>query len=446
MFNPVKSVQTVSEFTASLKGLIETSHPFVSIQGEVSGLRIPYSGHMYFILKDDTAQIRAVLFKGQRRFLDEEFKDGDELICRGRISVYEPRGEYQIIVDSIQKAGSGRMHLEYAALKEKLGKEGYFDTIHKKRVPSFVQKICLITSPGGAAVHDFLEIGLNKHPGLQVEIIPTLVQGEQAASQITASIETACRRKWAEVIVLCRGGGSIEDLWCFNNETVAKTIFEADLPIVSAIGHEVDFTIADFVADLRAPTPTAAAEMIVPDIGALRQQLNRLSRQLVSEINDLLFDHQQSLTNHIKFLGDPRLVLDHQQLRLDYLTSQMQLAFSQDIPVKNEILSGLRARLQEVSPERTIEKEQQHLDALHQKLNLTLTASLHNSTEALQRHALKLNALSPLAVLGRGYSITTIPESGELISSVKSVQKNDALRIKLQDGVIDTVVSGSREK
>jgi exodeoxyribonuclease VII large subunit len=232
MFNPVKSIQTISEFTASLKGLLETSHPFVNLQGEVSNLRTPYSGHRYFILKDDNAQIRAVLFKGQSRFLDNDFKDGDHIICRGRITLYEQRGEYQIIVDSIQKAGYGNAHTKFLALKEKLREEGLFSDDKKKKLPFLPHKICLITSATGAAVHDFLGIAFKKHPKLQIEIIQAPMQGDHAAPKIAATLSKACERNWAEIIVLCRGGGSIEDLWAFNDENLARTIASASLPVV----------------------------------------------------------------------------------------------------------------------------------------------------------------------------------------------------------------------
>lgn len=436
MFNPVKSVQTVSQFTASLKGLIETSHPFVNIQGEVSNLRIPYSGHMYFILKDDKAQIRAVLFKGQRRYLPKDFKDGDKLICRGRITVYEPRGDYQIIVDAVEMDGHGRMHLEYAALKEKLDRAGLFAPENKKELPPFASKICLITSPSGAAVHDFLKIGLRKHPDLQVEIIPTAMQGNQAPLQIRESLERACRRNWADIIVLCRGGGSIEDLWAFNDELLARAIARAPLPVVSAIGHEVDFTIADFVADLRAPTPTAAAEMLVPDIPLIRATVLSRRETLHKEITGLLRDAQTQLQHQLKFLGDPRLVLDQQQLKMDHLLSQLELAFSRDIPRKKENLSRLTTRLLDVSPEKTLSLKQQVFTATRTRLLAAQEGVIQRGTEQLQRNALMLDTLSPLAVLARGYSITTNTRTKNLVSAVTEVQLEDILAIQLQGGIV----------
>ncbi len=437
MFNPVKSVQTVSEFTTSLKGLIETSHPFINLQGEVSNLRIPYSGHMYFILKDDKAQIRAVLFKGQRRFLQDDFKDGDEIICKGRITVYEPRGDYQIIVDSAQKAGVGTMHIEFGVLKEKLAGEGLFAEDRKKKLPFLSQKICLITSSTGAAVHDFLSIAFKKNPELQVEIMATPMQGDQAPQLIKEALEKVCARDWADVVVLCRGGGSIEDLWAFNNEDLARAIAHAPLPVVSAIGHEVDFTIADFAADIRAPTPTAAAEFIVPDVQDLKKSISLLKNSLQIEILNLLERYELNTQNQIKFLGNPRSILEQQQLKMDYLITQLELAFSRDIPRKKELLLQFITRLHDFSPENALATQKQHFITMKNRLIAAQREKLRKDFEQLQKKSLMLNALSPLAVLGRGYSITSNSNNKQLITSVQDVEINDKISIQLQNGIIE---------
>ncbi len=435
MFNPVKSIQTISEFTASLKGLLETSHPFVSLQGEVSNLRIPYSGHMYFILKDDNAQIRAVLFKGQRRFLHNDLSDGEQIICRGRITIYEARGEYQIIVDSIQQAGLGNSHMQFLALKEKLSKEGLFAEEKKKQLPSLPHKICLITSPAGAAVHDFLKIAFQRHPQLQVEIIPTPMQGEQAGQQIAASLQKACVRNWADIVVLCRGGGSIEDLWAFNNETLARTIAGASLPVVSAIGHEVDFTIADLTADVRCPTPSAAADLIVPDIKVVKHQLRDIQERLLGGMSAQITSHAEKLANQFKFLGDPRSILEHQQLKVDYMVTQLELAFSRTTPLKQEQLQHLMSRLEHTSPARTLERENKHLSDISRRLFSAQAKLVNNAQGKLQRQAILLDAISPLAVLGRGYGILT-DKKNKTITSVQDVKALDEISIKLQDGII----------
>ena len=437
MFNPVKSVQTVSEFTASLKGLIETSHPFINLQGEVSNLHIPYSGHMYFILKDDQAQIRAVLFKSQRRFLQNDFHAGDEIICRGRITIFEPRGEYQIIVDSIQKAGAGVLHLHYAALKEKLAQEGLFAQKLKKQLPSFPQKICLITSPTGAAVHDFLKIAQQKDPTIQIEIIATAMQGEQAPVQIKKSLAHARSRNWADIIVLCRGGGSIEDLEAFNNEDLARAIVSTPLPVVSAIGHEVDFTIADFVADLRAPTPTAAAELIVPDKNILKRKITKCQKQLQKTIENLLVNHEKTIQNQLKFLGDPHSILNQQHLKVNHLITKLDLIFSKNIARKQEILTQLTMKLHTVSPEKTMLAQKEQFKLLQHRLIASQQKKLQEARITLQHNVLMLDTLSPLAVLGRGYSLTTNTANNTLVTSIHKVKIKDILAIKTQDGVIE---------
>ncbi len=440
MFNPVKSIQTVSEFTASLKGLIETSHPFVNLQGEVSNLRSPYSGHLYFILKDDQAQIRAVLFKGQRRFLQNDFKDGDQIICRGRITIYEQRGEYQIIVDSIQKAGYGEAHMQFLVLKEKLSREGLFGEEHKKRLPVLPHKICLITSPTGAAVHDFLKIALKKHPQLQIEIIPTPMQGDQAAQQLTTSLKKACARNWADIVVLCRGGGAIEDLWAFNDETLARTIAGASLPVVSAIGHETDFTLADFTADIRCPTPTAAAELIVPNIKEIKRSILQIKDRMVDEISAQITTHEANLESQLKFLGDPRSILDHHQLKIDHLVTQLELAFSKTTSSKQEQLHHLLSRLEYASPTKALERKNRHFSNIARRLISAQRNILTDAQGKLQRNAILLNAISPLAVLGRGYGIVT-DRQHKPITSVQNVKVLDKIAIKMQDGMIQAEIT-----
>ncbi len=263
-------IQSVTEITQSIKLLLENGFAFVAVCGEVSNLKQPYSGHLYFTLKDTGAQIKAVLFKTQRRYLAAEMADGVQVICRGRISVYEPRGDYQLVVDSVEFAGAGDRLAAFEQLKEKLNSEGLFAEAHKKKLPLLPQGIALITSPRGAAVHDFLTVAGRRFPSIPIEIHPVAVQGDHAAAEIGAAVKAACHRNRAEVIVICRGGGSAEDLSPFNSEELARTVYQATIPVVSAVGHEVDYTILDFVADHRCPTPTAAAEAVLPDRSRLK--------------------------------------------------------------------------------------------------------------------------------------------------------------------------------
>ena len=279
---PAVRILSITEITQSITGLLEPEFPFATVAGEVSNLKRPYSGHLYFTIKDDNAQLKAVLFKQQQRYLSDLPRDGQQIVCRGRISVYEPRGEYQLIVDFLQARGEGSQQLLFEQLKKQLAEEGLFAAEHKKPIPFLPAKIALITSPDGAALYDFLKIALTRFPAIPIEILPVRVQGEEAANEIINGLALINNRKSSEVIVICRGGGSLEDLWPFNEERLARAIHASEIPVVSAIGHEIDFTIADFVADLRAPTPSAAAESIVPDIFKLRQFLDSLKQRLLS--------------------------------------------------------------------------------------------------------------------------------------------------------------------
>jgi exodeoxyribonuclease VII large subunit len=254
---PSPRILTVTELTKSIRGILETEFPFVTVTGEISNLRQPYSGHLYFTLKDENSQLKAVLFKTQQKYLRELPEEGQEVICRGRISVYEPRGEYQLIIDFVERLGTGELQIAFENLKLKLAQEGLFAQEAKKEIPQFPSRVALVTSPEGAALYDFLKVALQRFPSQPIEIYPVRVQGKEAAPEICEALAVLNRLKRSNVIVLCRGGGSIEDLWPFNEESVARAIFQSAIPVVSAIGHEIDFTIADFVADLRVPTPTS---------------------------------------------------------------------------------------------------------------------------------------------------------------------------------------------
>ncbi|RPH38632.1 MAG: exodeoxyribonuclease VII large subunit, partial [Desulfobulbaceae bacterium] len=275
-----QEILTVSQATQSIKYLLEDSFRFIHVRGEISNLKIPYSGHQYFILKDSSAQLRAVLFKTQERYLSRPLADGQQVLCHGRISVYEQRGEYQLIIDIVENLGSGELQIKFEKLKKKLADEGLFAGSRKKPLPPFPEKIILLTSPSGAAVHDFLTVWHNRRSSVAIQILPVRVQGKGAGEEIAAALDLANNKLTADMIVLCRGGGSIEDLWAFNEECVARAIARSAIPVVTGIGHEIDFTIADFCADLRAPTPTGAAERIIPDTLLLRRQIADREKQL----------------------------------------------------------------------------------------------------------------------------------------------------------------------
>ena len=434
-----RPVQTVSELTSSITLLLENEFPFVAICGEISNLRRPYSGHFYFTLKDSQAQIRCVLFKNQQSYLEKPLTEGAKVICKGRISVYQQRGEYQIIVDHIADEGLGSIQQNFERLKEKLLTEGLFAPELKKKLPPFVRKICLITSPTGAAVHDFLKKALQRFAELEVEILPVAVQGKSAAREIIEKIQVANRRKWADIIILTRGGGSLEDLAAFNDEQLARAIHASSLPIVSAIGHEVDFTIADFVADHRSPTPTAAAEEVVFDKKLLLAGLDVARRRMENAFTNSLQREKKQLAFSEKLLTDPRKIIDHYRLKVDHATLNLSNLFTKKNDGARQKLELCRQKLTAQNPERRIAAAKIRCDGLAGQLSQHMKDKLQESKESLTNQITLLDALSPLAVLGRGYAVAMTKDK-KIISSVLQVEIGDPVTVRVDDGIIAGVI------
>ena len=432
-------IQTVSELTQSIRGVLEVSFPFVTVAGEISNLRCPYSGHLYFTLKDETAQIKAVLFKPQQRYLDCPPEDGMKVVCRGRISLYEARGEYQLIVDVLAAKGAGALQLAFDFLKRKLADEGLFAGERKRPLPLLPEKIALITSPTGAAVHDFLAMAKKRCAAVPVEIIPVRVQGAGAMEDIIEAITLCNERGENDVIVLCRGGGSLEDLWTFNEEKVARAIAGSRIPVVSAIGHEVDFTIADLVADFRAPTPTAAAEAVVPSRAQLYAQLHNLTNRLTKTVVDRLAFFRRTIEAHRKILGDPTLLLDQFRLTTDHALAALQFAFSSAIHQRQLVLARLSQVLARHTPQQRLAYQRQGLHELRRRLIQAMLHQQERKRAAFGEKASLLHAISPLAVLGRGYSIVQ-QKNGEVIRSCAEVHLGTAISITLAQGGIDCEV------
>jgi exodeoxyribonuclease VII large subunit len=441
---PTPRVLTVTELTRSIRGLLETEFPFVTVSGEISNLRKPYSGHLYFTLKDDTAQLKMVLFKTQQRYLQEQPADGQQVICRGRISVYEPRGEYQLIVDYMERLGTGELQIAFDKLKQRLADEGLFDEARKREIPAFPTRIGLVTSPEGAAVFDFLKVALHRFPSQPIEIYPVRVQGDSAVPEICEAITALNQRRSSEVIVLCRGGGSIEDLWSFNDERVARAIYDSEIPVVSAIGHEIDYTIADFVADLRAPTPTAAAEATVPDRQLLLDRIKRLKEQLADSVIQDINAKKQFILLQRRILGDPRTVLTHSLLYLDNVQSSFIHAFKSLLFEKQQQHDTLSSRLHKQSPVQQLAYKEQWTRELTRRLYVVMQNQLDKKRARLFTAASLLDAVSPLAVLGRGYAVVRsgVHEKppGELIRSTAQVDIGKQLEIILQKGKLTTEV------
>jgi exodeoxyribonuclease VII large subunit len=438
-----RDVKTVSELTRDISQLLEGRYRFVRVAGEISGLRRPFSGHYYFVLKDASSQIKAVLFKNQQGYLSQEPGDGQRVICDGRITVYEPRGEYQIIVDSIDFHGSGHLQIAFERLKQRLKEQGLFDPAAKRPIPRSIEQIVLITSPTGAAVHDFLTVCRKRKASLQVRILPVRVQGEGAGRDISAAIDLA-HRLHPDVIVLCRGGGSIEDLWAFNEEEVAWAIHRASIPIVTGIGHETDFTIADFCSDVRGSTPTGAAELLVTDGAVLSQQVSSLCTRLqrtfawrIASIGDRLERINRFLSTFDTAFSQPTLHLDR---ALSKLTDVIFLRLERTQNRHDELINRLRHN----SPSHAIGSYQSRIEQLQDALKFCGRHCVDRKFHMLQKAAAVLDSLSPLATLARGYSIvSTIAAPGRkstLLTDEQQVAKDERIAITLHRGRIEAQV------
>lgn len=385
-------VLTISQLTSMVKEILEENFVDLWVEGEVSNLRIPSSGHIYLTLKDENSQIRVVMFRGQGRFLKFRLEDGLHVILRGNITVYEARGEYQIQANYIEPAGIGALQLAFEQLKEKLAKEGLFDPSRKRPIPMVPKKVGIITSPTGAAIRDMLHILGRRFANLHILISPVKVQGVDAPPEIVQALMDMNTIEDLDVIIVGRGGGSIEDLWAFNDERVARAIYGSRAPVISAVGHEIDFTIADFVADLRAPTPSAAAELVVHNKADLEERLNALYRRLSHITTGCL----NLLNSHLR-----------------------------------RLLGGLR------SPVDKVRQFSQRLDDLGIRLNSSVKQKLELAKKRLDREASILNSVSPLAILNRGYSITINLATGMVVKEIKTVKTGDTVGVRVTDGEME---------
>lgn len=446
---PTPRILTVTELTRSIRGLLETEFPFVTVSGEISNLRQPYSGHLYFTLKDEDSQLKAVLFKQQQKYIREKPADGQQVICRGRISVYEPRGEYQLLIDYIERLGIGELQVAFENLKLKLAREGIFDQEHKKEIPAFPARIALITSPEGAALYDFLKVALHRFPSQPIEIFPVRVQGREAAPEICAAIETINQLKRSDVIVLCRGGGSIEDLWAFNEENIARAIYSSFIPVISAIGHEIDFTIADFAADLRAPTPSAAAELVVPNKQSLSEHVQRLRLILAKTCIQMIEKKKHRVMILRGMLSDPRALISHKFIYLDNLVFSLTHHFNSFLHRNAILLESLSGRLHKQSPIQRFTYQQQWTREVTRRLYSMMQHQLKKKRNRLTTATTLLAAVSPLGVLGRGYALVRSgpheKPAGELIRTTKQVIIGKNLEVILQEGKLGCEVTEIKE-
>lgn len=434
-------VLTVSQLNAEVNHLFKQALTPLWIEGEISNLVRASSGHYYFSLKDNNAQLRCALFKGRPLHFKPE--NGHKVLALGSVGLYEPRGEYQFIVSQMEQAGAGQLQLQFEALKRKLNEEGLFAPEHKKPLPLIPKSIGVITSPTGAAIRDILNVLRRRCPQIPVVIYPVLVQGNWAAEQIVKAIAQANRKPQCEVLLLARGGGSMEDLWSFNEEVVARAIYQSTLPIVTGIGHEIDFTIADFVADRRAPTPSAAAELVSPETEAWAFTVQQWSTRLHRSVQRVLQDKTQVLQALAKRLEpqSPENQLQQKVQRLDELEQRLQLGVLRVLQHKQTQIHQLSTRLNTQSPVKQVLQLNSQVLQLQNQLERGLNQYLAQKQLQLQSLALQLQALSPLSTLGRGYAMVRNSEQ-VLVKSTQQVSKGDVVNIQLQDGSIHCEVLG----
>lgn len=446
MLQTGNDVFTVSQLNQRAKQLLEITFSSVKVEGEISNLSRPSSGHWYFTLKDKGAQVRCAMFRSRTAQIKFQPKEGDQIIVRGKVSLYENRGDYQLIVDAMKPAGEGQLQQAFIQLKQKLGAEGLFNPEHKRALPAAIKRIAVITSPTGAAIHDILTVLKRRFPAIEVDIYPVQVQGQDAAQQMIWSINqansdarNAPEEQATDVIIIGRGGGSIEDLWSFNDEQLARTIFHSDLPIVSAVGHEVDFTIADFVADIRAPTPSAAAELLSPNREEYLSRLQALSARLENSIQQQLQNKQWQLQSAQRGLQHPGDKLSQYAQTLDMLELRMQQSQKNNLDRLLKKLTQSQQRLQQQSPANKLQQIETQLGYCQQRLRNAMKQLLSNKAERLQQNALLLNAVSPLQTLGRGYAILQTPTE-VVIRDSHDVKKGDLISARIGHGSLELTV------
>jgi exodeoxyribonuclease VII large subunit len=431
---PEREIFSVSQLNRQARQLLETHLPLLWVEGELSNVSIPSSGHWYFTLKDDQAQVRCCMFRNRNMLVRFKPQQGQHVLLRARVSLYEGRGDYQIIAEHMEEAGSGALQRAFDELKHKLSQEGLFNEAHKKALPSLPKHIGVITSPTGAAIHDVLSVLERRFPGIPVTIIPVAVQGKESAPQIVKAIDLANRAGLFDVLLLTRGGGSMEDLWSFNEEIVARAIFNSELPIVSAVGHEVDFTIADFVADLRAPTPSVAAELLVPDADDWLDKFIGFEVLLEEAMLRRLQQWQKHLHNLRQRLRHPRERLEQQSQRLDNLELRLKNHIKHLLNDFKNRIRQLEIRQQPHHPQVRLQQLKERVAAHHQRLQTAQYRLIERKQQALGEAVRMLNTLNPLSTLERGYGLITDAQTKKVITSSNQVQPGTAVNARVAQG------------
>ncbi|WP_026906648.1 exodeoxyribonuclease VII large subunit [Paucisalibacillus globulus] len=439
---------TVTALTRYIKRKIDTDPHLRSIwlKGEISNFKLHSRGHMYLTIKDDQARINAVMFAGSNRYLKFKPEDGMKVLIRGEISVFEASGQYQLYIQQMEPDGVGSLYLAFEQLKEKLRKQGYFEQQYKKKIPKFPDRIGVITSPTGAAVRDIITTIKRRFPVVQVTVLPVLVQGVNAASSITRAINQANENNLFDVIIIGRGGGSIEELWAFNEEIVAEAVFQSKIPIISAVGHETDVTISDYVADLRAPTPTGAAELAVPSQFELLDKISRMKQSLNSLIGITVKQNQNQLERMVQSYAFryPEQLLRQKEQELDKNRERMDRSVQLVLQKNSERLSNLQTRLLTQHPQRQLDQATKAFCQLVKQNNQVMNQYIEKQSIQLNRVMDKLTLLNPLEIMKRGFAIP-FTSTGDIIKSKSQIKQKDHIRINLQDGLVDCEVLDIKE-
>lgn len=441
-----QKVHSVTTLNRLARNILTSEIGLVWLSAEISNFTRASSGHWYFTLKDNKAQVRAAMFRSANRVVRNPPREGDKVLVRASVGIYEPRGDYQLVVENMEPEGEGQLKLAFEQLKYKLQSEGLFDPSNKQALPSHVKRIGVITSAHGAALHDVLSVLKRRSPATEVIVYPSMVQGEQAAAQLARNIWLANQRQEVDVILLTRGGGSLEDLWCFNNESLAREIARSALPLVSAVGHEVDVTIADFVADLRAPTPSAAAELLSMDQREIQVQVRQLQQQLTRAFNTALQRraHQVAVLSQRLKSRHPEVMLQQQGQRVDQLTQKMTSLMTQRLERSQTISQRLESRLARQHPAIQLDKIKTQQVYLDQRMKKAMQQRLETHKQKLATLAHLLQSVSPLATMARGYSATL--KADQAISSIMAVKEQDEIISRVSDGEIVSVVTAVHAK
>ena len=441
-----KEIISVGELNRSAKMILESNFSSVSVLGEISNLAQPSSGHIYFTLKDAEGSIRCAMFKNQKMRMNFTPKDGDQCVLKGQVSLYAARGDYQLIVRQMQPAGVGNLMQQFEELKQKLDKEGLFDPLKKKDIPSPPKHIGVITSASTAALQDVITTIKRRAPSSQVTLSPAMVQGDTAPQAIIKALDlillfNETSTNPIDIVLMTRGGGSIEDLWAFNNEDLAREIYDFPIPVISGVGHEIDFTIADFVADMRAPTPTAAAELVTEFQFQLSDRLQEIQLGLINGLRNILQINKQKLDLLESNLKSPQVILNEQKQKLDNIELRLKQAVEKKFLFSQQSLALLKQSIAEKNPYKIIKELLKDIDLLSKDMIKSFTYLVENKSKSLEKINSNLHAFSPLAVLDRGYAIVQ-NASGQAIKNSQEVQEAELVTTRLSSGSFKSKIAG----